>query len=191
MRAWLLSVGLVLRPLADGSRLELVDVRLEAMPRWLRSLVLSSSSMRGVRHLVIHECSGLTDELLERLFASAPLLVSVSIRSAPAVTGHGLRLPALQDLVLQDCDVDDDAVAAAVSDCQSLLSLTLGGAARLRLLPIRSRSLSTLNLVHAIPAPCSPAFFCFALLGSMLARELTYATLPEPRHGSTPRCPSG
>jgi hypothetical protein len=28
----------------------------------------------------------------------------------------------------------------------------------------------------------------FSLLGSMLARELAHATLPEPRHRSTPHC---
>lgn len=151
-----------MRPLADGSRLELVDMRIETMPKWLRSLVLSSSRLRGVRHLVIHECSGMTDELLERVSASSPLLVTVSIRSAPAITGHGLRLPALQELVLEDCDVDDGAMAAMATDCQSLVSLTLCGAARLRLLPIRSGSLVTLNLMQcealeddAIAAACA------------------------------------
>jgi hypothetical protein len=29
------------------------------------------------------------------------------------------------------------------------------------------------------------------VLCSLVSRELTHATLPEPRHGSTPHCPSG
>jgi hypothetical protein len=33
-------------------------------------------------------------------------------------------------------------------------------------------------------------YFFFTRLGSALARELTSDTLPEPRHGPTPRCPS-
>jgi hypothetical protein len=118
------------------------------MPEWLRSLVLSSSRWKGMRHLVIHDCSGITDKLLERLSATSPLLVTVSIRAAPAVTGRGMRLPALQELMLEGCDVDDAAVAAITSACRALLALTLCGAARLRLLPIRSGSLLTLKLLQ-------------------------------------------
>lgn len=140
------ALSLALHPLADSSRLEMTGVNLNAVPRWIISVTLSSSRMGRVEHVTVHECPGTTDALLSRLGGAAHGLLTLRIRSAPAVTGRALRLSRLQELVLEGCDVDDASATALSSGCPALLSLTVRGASRLCDAPISSPSLRRVSL---------------------------------------------
>jgi len=144
----LAKFGLALRPLSDPSRLELIDIRIDALPRWVLTLLLSVANPHAVRHLVAHNCSGVTDQLLCRLCAAAPGIETMSLRSATdgGFTGHGVRLAALQQLQLEGSGVDDEAVAQITAGCPALYGLTLVGAPRLCAVPVRSTSIRVVRL---------------------------------------------
>ena len=155
-----LLAGVDLRPLKDPSSLSLENLPLERLPMWMKRLLLSEARLKQVRHVVVSDCTGVTDAQLALLCVGAPQLLSLTASGCREMSADQLRAPHLTALTLINCGVTDAAAGAIGSSCPQLLELALLQCPRLRAPSIASATLTSAGYrIHAPNAvaalPCA------------------------------------
>lgn len=145
-KALSLLSGVDVRPLKDPTSLALDGLTLERLPPWMVRHLLSEARLRQVNHVVVSDCSGVTDEQVCMLCMGAPELRSLTCRSCPALYAQGLRAAHLTALTLVECGITDAAATELGRSCPCLRKLALLQCRELRRPSMASATLATLSL---------------------------------------------
>ena len=141
-----LLAGVDLRPLKDPTSLSLENLPLERLPMWMKRLLLSEARLRQVRHVVVSDCTGVTDAQLALLCVGAPHLVSLTASGCHEMSADQLQAQDLTALTLINCGVTDASASAMGRSCPQLLELALLQCPRLRAPTIASATLTSISL---------------------------------------------